>query len=110
MNPRFITPVLLLLLSASAFAAQVYGTLREGDRPLPQGVQVVITCPGNPPHTGGTDAGGSYRIYVSEKGKCTLQVQYNGQSPSADIFSFDDATKYDFDLIRQGGSYSLRRR
>jgi len=102
--------VMLVMLAAPAFAAQLYGTLREGDRPVPQGVQVTVSCPGNPSHTGTTDASGVYRIYVPEKGRCTLQVQYNGQSASAEVYSFDDATKYDFDLIQQKGFYTLRRR
>jgi hypothetical protein len=110
MRTMFSSFVMLLLFAAPAFAAQVYGTLRDGDRPVQQGVQVVVTCPGNHTYSGATDAGGVYRINIPEKGKCTLQVQYNGQAPTTDIYSFDEATKYDFDLVQQGGGYALRRR
>jgi hypothetical protein len=110
MKAVFSSFVMLLLFAAPAFAAQVYGTLRAEDRPLQQGVQVVVTCPGNHTYSGATDGSGSYRINVPEKGRCTLQVQYNGQAPTADIYSFDEATKYDFDLVQQGGAYALRRR
>lgn len=102
--------VTVLMFTAPAFGAQLYGTLREGDRPVPQGVEVTVSCPGNPSHTGTTDASGVYRIYVPEKGRCTLQVQYNQQAASAEVYSFDDATKYDFDLIQQKSGYTLRRR
>jgi hypothetical protein len=110
MRAIFSSVVMLLLFAASAFAAQVYGTLRAGDRPVQQGVQVVVTCPGNRTYSDATDGRGGYRINVPEKGKCTIQVQYNGQAPTADIYSFDEATKYDFDLVQQGGAYALRRR
>jgi hypothetical protein len=110
MRAMFSSFGMLLLFAAPAFAAQVYGTLRDGDRSVQQGVHVVVTCPGNHTYAGDTDAGGVYRINVPEKGKCALQVQYNGQSPTADIYSFDEATKYDFDIVQQGGTYALRRR
>ena len=100
---------LILLFATFAFAAQIYGTLKEGDRSLEAGVGIDITC-GNNTSSGQTDAHGSYSIYVNDRGRCTFTVHYRGQHPHTDIYSYADPVKYDFDLVQTAGRYELRRR
>lgn len=92
-------------------AAQIYGNLKEGSRSVGQGVQVSITCNGSPQKVT-TDSYGAYNLYVPQPGKCTLTVYYGNQwSQPHPIFSSEEPTRYDFDLIRQAdGSFSLKRR
>lgn len=104
--------LLLIIFSPSvASAAQIFGTLKEGDRPVGKGVNVVVECAG-----GGdskeTDAYGSYNLFVRQSGKCTLKVFYQGQwSAPFTIYSYNDPVRYDFELVRQGdGQYALRRK
>lgn len=109
MKVIFCLVVVILLFAMTASAAQVYGTLKEGDRPVEAGVNIDITCD-NSSYSGQTDAHGSYSIYVQRKGKCTFTVHYRGQHPHTDIYSYDDPVKYDFDLVQTPGGYELRRR
>ena len=111
MNAIIRASIALLVLVGPAFAAQIYGTLREGNRPL-VGYDVSIICE-NKSHSKGlatTDSTGLYRTYISENGKCTLQFSYKGQSVTTDIYSFGDPTRYDYDLVQRNGTYVLQRR
>jgi len=103
---------MILMFPTFAYAAQVYGNLKEGDRSVQQGVKVEIIC-GNQTYKGETDRYGSYSVYVP-RGKCTLRVNYpvnSNQWPQSDIYSYNDPVRYDFDLVRQpDGTYFLRRR
>jgi hypothetical protein len=106
------TALLLILFSpAVASAAQIFGTLKEGDRPVGKGVSVAIECQGGG-DSKDTDAYGSYNLFARQPGKCTLKVLYGGQwSKPFPIYSYNDPVRYDFELVRQGdGQYALVRR
>ena len=92
------------------FAAQLYGTLRESDRPVGDSLIEVVCGAGH--YAATTDKYGSYKLYARETGKCTLTVNYRGQRPQTIIDSYNDPAHYDFDLIRQppAGPYRLQRR
>src|SRR5262245_21914695 len=103
--------LLILLLPGFATAAQIFGSLKEGDRPIAQGVQVRVQFDKSIPSSGATDGYGSYNLFVKPKGKCTFSVYYGGAWVSIDVYSYDSPVRYDFDLIRQNdGRYMLRRR
>ncbi len=97
-------------LPSLGFAAQIYGTLRESDRPV-GGSRIEVEC-GTSHYADTTDKYGSYKVYAKEMGKCTLTATHRGQRPQAIIESYDDPAHYDFDLIRQppAGPYRLQRR
>jgi hypothetical protein len=102
--------VLLCIVPCLAFGAQIYGTLRESNRPVGPNVPVDLDCNNNRYPTK-TDNYGSYKLYARETTKCTLTVTYKGSSPSTPVVSYDDPAHYDFDLIRQpDGKYQLQRR
>jgi hypothetical protein len=107
--------VLLLSLSifcwfsARAHAGNIYGSLWLDRKPA-EGAKIVITCGNNPPHRAQTDNHGSYRVFVRERDRCVFSVRLGGKSGQTEIASYDDAIKYDFNLVPQGDGYDLRRK
>ena len=59
-------------LARLAAAGNVYGTLREGNKPL-SGASVVMTC-GKERVPGKTDTEGVYRVFARATGACQLLV------------------------------------
>lgn len=100
----------LLVLPSLALAGEIYGGLAEGNRSVGEGVQVEIRCADKAYPSKATDQYGSYRLYVQEKGKCTLRVHYKEQSPSIEISSYERSVRYDLVLEKKQGRYSLRRK
>jgi hypothetical protein len=99
----------LLLVALGAWIAaegEVYGSLRLGSDYLPD-VNVALTCGGTTSSTK-TDAYGLYRLYNEGTGKCVIQVSYQGQTPSLEIYSYDTAVRYRLVLERTGAEFSLR--
>ena len=110
MKAIMLALLIILFLPTFSFAAQIYGSLREGNRSVGQGVKVDVVC-SDGTHSVVTDGYGSFNHFVKQRGKCTMVVYYGGQTPSAVIYSYDDPVRYDFDLIKQGdGQYVLKRR
>ena len=99
----------ILLSPTVAFGAQVYGTLKLGDRAVEKGIKMAIVC-GTANGVCETDDDGHYEAFVP-KGKCTLKVYYGRQELLYTIYSYDDPVKYDFDIVRQSdGKYILKRK
>ena len=90
-------------------AGELYGTITDGGKPLASGVKVEVGVSGNVYSTE-TDKFGSYRVFVKEKGKCTLTLSVRDQSPSVGLFSYDKSTRYDWILETKDAKLSLRRR
>ena len=107
------SPMLFLLpfiiFPSITLAGEMFGTLREGGKAVTKGIKVEIVI-SEKTYTGETDAYGSYRVYVVEKGKCTLKVYYNKQTPSFDVYSYDKSTRYDMNLEAKDGKYLLKRK
>ena len=104
--------VLMLLIlgwAAAAYAGKIYGSVSEGGKPVGQGVKVEATCGANN-YAAQTDAYGSFKLFVPDKGKCALKVYYQGQTPSFEISSYEGSVQYDLILEKQGAQYTLRRK
>ncbi len=103
--------VLLLILGivSTAWAGKIYGSVSEGGKPVAQGVKLEVACGGNN-YAAQTDAYGSFKLFVPDKGKCTLKVNYQGQAPAFEISSYDGPVQYDLILEKQGAQYTLRRK
>jgi len=102
--------LLFFLTAADLAAGVIYGALRDNNRGVP-GVEITITGPRlNQRLTTAPD--GSFRLFIKESGKYHFHVTYQGKSGDADIFSYDDPVKYDFDLRfdRARNNYQLSRR
>ena len=94
----------LALAVGDVEAATIYGTIRQGGRPLPA-VEVELVCDGRRA-AGQTDSRGTYRFTVSRTGRCQLGVQ----GASAPVILYDEPTRYDFEVRREGGRQRLIRR
>ena len=105
--------IALALFLAAAFstsrAGEIYGTLAEGTKPLAAGTKLEITA-GDKSYGGETDKFGAYRVFVKEKGKCTLKVHIKDQTATFDVISFEKSTRYDLVLEGKNGTYTLRRK
>ena len=101
----------LICISASfAMAGELYGTITDSGKPVPAGVKVEIAAAGNQ-YSGETDKFGTYHIFVSEKGKVALTVHFKDQKLAADsVFSFDKATRYDWNIQTVDGKITLKRK
>ena len=99
----------VLAFSPLAVAGKIYGSISEGGKPIAQGVKVEVTCGANN-YAAQTDAYGSFKLFVPDKGKCALKVYYQGQTPSFDVNSYEGSVQYDLILEKQGAQYTLRRK
>ncbi len=110
MKPHQIFCIIaLILLPSIMLAGEIYGTVREGGKAVAKGIKIEVVTPVKA-YTAQTDAYGSYRLYVVEKGKCTFKVYYKNQEPTFVIYSYDKSTRYDMSLESKNGKYSLRRK
>ena len=107
---RSLSCVLLVLFAATAaLAGEIYGTISDAGKPVVAGVKIEVAVAGNT-YTGETDKFGTYHVYAKEKGKCTLTVLYRDQRPSASIFSYERATRYDWVVETVDGKLTLKRK
>ncbi|HJU06397.1 MAG TPA: hypothetical protein VJ692_14720 [Nitrospiraceae bacterium] len=105
---QWLPILVLLLITSPAFAGEIRGTVTEGGKSVGAGVAIDVRC-GDKTYSTATDKYGSYRVFVPDKGTCALNVTYQNQTPSREIVSFEDSTRYDLVLEKQGAQYSLRR-
>ena len=108
MNRICMVMALILAVTSSALAGNVYGTITEDGKPV-GGTKLEVAC-GENKHPAATDANGAFKLFVPDKGKCLLKVTYQGQTPSFEINSYDGSVQYDFILEKQGGQYTLKRK
>jgi hypothetical protein len=104
-----VTLVVMLLSSSYILAGDLFGSIIDGNKPVAAGVKIVVKS-GEKTYTGETDKFGAYRIFVTDKGKCTLTVHFKDQTPSADMFAYDKSTRYDWILETKDGKLALRRK
>lgn len=100
--------VVLLSLATSGWAGEIYGTIKEGGRPV-KSAPVEIKTPNNKPYSGSTDEFGNYRIIVAETGKCTITVQFNGAPAKAEVESYPTPVRFNWLVQKSGNDYSLKR-
>ena len=100
----------MLLMSSSALAGEMYGTISEAGKPVGAGVAVEARCGEASYPAAKTDKSGAYHLTVQEKGKCQLTVRYKNQSPAIEVASYDEGVQLDLILQLKDGSYTLRRK
>jgi hypothetical protein len=107
MRKVFLAMLCLAISCTTALAGEIYGTLKEGGKPIKAGTKVEVKCAkGN--YNAEVDKLGSYRLFVPEQGKCTLSVKYGDVSPQMTVNSFDDSARYNLVLEKKDGKLSLR--
>jgi hypothetical protein len=109
LKKTILSLILFLLFSSITLAGEIFGTLREGGKAVAKGIKVEIVTP-KKTYSTVTDAYGSYRLFVVEKGKCALNVYYKNQTSSFELYSYDKSTRYDMSLEAKDGKYLLKRK
>jgi hypothetical protein len=99
--------VAALLVPAASYAGQVYGSIVMDGKGV-GGASIAIQC-GADATTGTTGADGSYRINVPQQGQCTFSLPSHGKA-SAMIFSGPNPSAFNFELVKAGDKYELKRR
>jgi hypothetical protein len=90
-------------------AAEVFGTISEGGKPLPAGVAVQLDC-GDASVSGKTDQFGSYSLRSAAAGDCRLTVTYKGAKPSLQVTLYEKPNRYDLVLQGEGAKATLARK
>ena len=101
--------VLSFFAASAALAGEIFGTFTEDGKPLPAGTKIEVVAAGNN-YSGETDKFGTYHVFVQEKGKCVLTLHYKEQKPTASIFSYEKATRYDWTVETADGKLTLKRK
>jgi len=104
-----ICAVIVLSMTTLAVAGEIFGTIVDGVKAVPEGTKVEVTV-GGKIFAGTTDKTGTYHVFAAEKGKGTLTAFYKDQKPTADVFSFEKATRYDYVVETADGKMTLKRK
>jgi len=107
MRKAFLAVLCLAISCTTALAGEIYGTIKEGGKPIKAGTKVEVHC-AKGSYGAETDKLGSYRLFVPEKGKCTLSVKSGDGSPQMTVTSFEDSARYNLVLEKKDGKSSLR--
>jgi len=107
MRTVFLTMLCLAISCTTAQAGEIYGTVKEGGKPVKAGTKVEVKC-AKGSYTAETDKLGSYRLFVPEQGKCTLSVKSGDVPPQMIVHSFEDSARYNLVLEKKDGKSSLR--
>jgi hypothetical protein len=107
-----------LFAASNATAGRIFGDIKLDGKPVAAGVPVEIAAvkaadPKAKPvraDSTATDKFGAYKLTVKEKGKCLLTVRYEKQAVVLEVFSYNEATRYDLVLEKKDGKLTLRRK
>jgi len=94
-------------LLAGTPAGSIYGDVRLGDKYLAE-LPLTLTC-GTEAVEGKTDKGGSFRLTVKSGGRCSLGVNYEGQTVALEVVVFEKPAQYRLVLELKDGKYALKR-
>jgi hypothetical protein len=107
MKKVFLAMLCLAISCTTALAGEIYGTVKEGGKPIKAGTKVEVKC-AKGSYSAETDKLGSYRLFVQEQGKCTLSIQSGDGSPQMTVNSFEDSARFNLVLEKKDGKSSLR--
>jgi hypothetical protein len=95
--------------AASAYAAEIHGTVSEGGKPLPQGVALKLDC-GGTTASASTDQFGGYSLKLAASGQCKVSIDYKGGSASLPVAVFEKPSRYDLEVKQDAGKLTLTRK
>jgi len=107
MRKVFLAMLCLAISCTTALAGEIYGTVKEGGKPIKAGTKLEVKC-AKGSYSAETDKLGSYRLFVPEQGKCTLSVKASDASPQMTVHSYEDSSRYNLVLEKKDGTSSLR--
>jgi hypothetical protein len=103
----FLAMLCLAIPCTTALAGEIYGTIKEGGKPVKAGTKVEVKC-AKGSFGAETDKLGSYRLFVQEQGKCALSVKSGDVAAQMTIHSFEDSARYNLVLEKKDGKPALR--
>ncbi len=108
-SPFVLAGVLLMCASAPAVAQDVSGRVWVGNSGAAQAV-VTVSC-GDRAASATADGNGIYRIAAPALGECTVQVSFQGKSPTRIALRVAQGrTTANLELTARGNGWSLTRR
>lgn len=114
MKKLFLLMAIGLLIPTLVFGGRISGTIKEGGRNIGPNKRIEIRNSTGVVAFDTTDAYGSYSVYVKEKGKFKLTLQYSKTitTEPIEIYSFENsAARYDFTLYQvKNKTYRLKRK
>src|SRR5881296_393551 len=99
----FLATALLGMVCTPLVAGEVYGKITIKGASVGDGAAVGAQCDKRSYPPTGTDKSGAYHLVVGETGKCSLTINYKGQTADLDMVSYEDEVQYDIDLELKGG-------
>jgi hypothetical protein len=117
-----IATICIVLLATTAFAGRLFGDIKIGGKPAPEGVLITVqavTPPGAkdapppppaPIDSVTTDKVGSYKVVVKNEGKCTMTVHVGKKTAALDVFSYKEPTRYDLIVEEKDGKLTVKRK
>ena len=108
--PLSFAAVALIALSSVAEAGEIFGKINLNGAAVGEGVTVAARCGEKVYPAVKTDRTGTYNLVVTETGKCTLTITYQGKTATVDVASYDDAAQADIVLELKEGRLAARRR
>ena len=107
MRTLYLAMLCLAISCTTALGGELYGTIKEGGKPIKAATKVEVKCAKGSYRTE-TDKLGSYRVFVPEQGKCALSVKSGDVAPQVTVHWFEDSTRYNLILENKDGKSSLR--
>jgi hypothetical protein len=107
MRKTLLALLCLAIPFSGAVAGEIYGTIKEGGKPIKSGTKVEVKC-AKGGYNAETDKFGSYRLFVPEEGKCTLSVKSGDAAPQFTVHSYEDSARYNLVLEKKDGKSILR--
>lgn len=104
-----IAIIVVALAPAITFAGEIRGAVTMASKSIGPGVAIEVHC-GDKVYASVTDKYGFYRLFIPEPGTCQFQLLYRNQTPSREVISFEDSTRYDMLVEQDGDKYVLRRK
>ena len=98
-----------LALAGAMGAAEIHGTVSEGDKAVPEGVALKLDCSGTTA-AAQTDQFGSYSLKIGATGECQLSIDYKKASGSLKVTVYEKPSRYDLVVKEEGGKLSLARK
>jgi hypothetical protein len=104
-----VAAAVALLVSAAGGAAEIFGTISEGGKPLAAGAAVKLEC-GSASVSGVTDQFGSYSMRSSASGECTFTLTYKNSSASLKVTLYEKPSRYDLVVKQEAGKLEIARK
>jgi len=118
--PMSAALIVVAVAVSSASAGRIFGDVKMGGKPVPEGVLITVQAAAKPTDKGEgsaapidsvvTDKVGSYKIMVKNEGKCALTVHVGKKTAVLEVFSYKEPTRYDLAVEEKDGKLTVTRK